>query len=337
MSLPRFLAWMLPLGPLIFGAGAACGQNPATGSGQAASTSSGQAFPNKPIRIITGEPGGGLDFAARLIAQGIAAPLGQTVVVDNRGGGTVLVDMLVRAPPDGHTLLLHASNIWLAPLLRDHVQYDPLRDLLPVTLTSMAPNILVAHPALPANSVKELIALAKTRPGALNYSSGSTGSTSHLAAELFKFMAGVNLVRIPYKGSGPAITSLIAGEVQVMFSSAGGVTPHIKSGRLKALAVSSAQPSALFPDLPTVAAAGLPGYESVSVAAIFAPAKTPALVINRLNREVVGFLRTPDAGQRFLSSGVETVGSSPAQLSATMKSDIARLGKVIKDAGIREE
>ena len=150
-------------------------------------------------------------------------------------------------------------------------------------------------------------------------------------------MAGVNIVRIPYKGTGPALTGLIAGDVQVMFPSAGGVTPHIKSGKLKALAVTSSQPSALFPDMPTVAASGLPGYESASVAAMFAPAKTPAVVINRLNREVVGFLRTPDASQRFLSSGVETVGSSPAQLSATMKSDIARLGKVIRDAGIREE
>ena len=151
MLLPRFVSWIFPLGLMIFGAGA-CGQN----------------YPNKPIRIITGEPGGGLDFATRLIAQGIAAPLGQTVVVDNRGGGAVVVDMVVRAPPDGHTLLLHAGNTWLAPLLREHVPYDPLKDLLPVTLTSTAPNILVVHPTLPANSVKELIALAKARPGALN-------------------------------------------------------------------------------------------------------------------------------------------------------------------------
>ena len=247
------------------------------------------------------------------------------------------MDIVVKAAPDGHTLLLHAGNIWLAPLLRDHVSYDPLRDLSPVTLTSTAPNILVVHPAVPANSVKELIALAKARAGAMNYSSGSTGSSSHLAAELFKAMAGVNIVRITYKGTGPALTALLAGEVQAMFPSAGGVVPHIKSGKLKAMAVTSAQPSALFPGIPTVAASGLPGYESASVAALFAPAKTPAVIINRLNREVVRFLRTTEASERFLSSGVETVGSSPAQLAATIKSDIARMGKVIKDAGIREE
>ncbi len=310
-------------------ASAALAQVPAAGPAQG--------YPNKPIRIVTGEPGGGLDFATRLIAQGITGPLGQTLVIDNRGGGIVLIDIVAKAPPDGYTLLLHASNIWLAPLLRDNVPYDPLKDLAPISLTSMAPNILVANPAVPANSVQELIALAKSRPGELNYSSGSTGSTSHLAAELFKVMAGVNIVRIPYKGSGPALTSLISGQVQVMFASAGGVVPHLKSGRLKSLAVTSARPSALFPDMPTVASSGLPGYESSSVAAVFAPAKTPATIINRLNQEMVRFLRAPEATQRLLSSGVEPVASSPAQLAATMKSDIAKMGKVIKDAGIREE
>ena len=294
-------------------------------------------YPNKPIRIVTGEPGGGLDFATRSIALGITGALGQPVIIDNRGGGIVLIETVAKASPDGYTLLLHASNIWLAPLLRDKVPYDPLRDLAPVSLTSMAPNVLVVHPAVPANSVKELIALAKSRPGELNYSSGSTGATSHLAAELFKVMAGVNLARIPFKGSGPALSSLIAGQVQIMFASSGGVVPHLKSGRLKPLAVTSAQPSALFPEMTTVASSGLTGYESVSVAAVFAPARTPTTVINRLNQEIVRYLRTPEANQRFLASGVETVGSSPAQLLATMKNDIARTGKVIKDAGIREE
>jgi tripartite-type tricarboxylate transporter receptor subunit TctC len=325
MSQLRCAVLLVSAGAAAIGAGSVCGQTGVAG------------YPHKSIRIVTGEPGGGLDFATRLVVQGITGPLGQTVVVENRGGGPVLVDIVVKAAPDGYTLLLHASNIWLAPLLRDRVSYDTLKDLQPITLTSMAPNIVVANPSLPANSIRELIALAKARAGALNYSSGSTGSTSHLAVELFKAMAGVNFVRIPYKGSGPALTSVMAGEVQIMFPSAGGVSPHIKSGKLKALAVTSAQPSKLFPDMPTVAASGLPGYESSSVAALFSPARTPMAVVNRLNREIVRYLATPEANQRFLSSGVETVGSTPEQLFATMKSDIARMGKVIKDAGIREE
>ena len=321
MFIPRFVVCAFTAGVMGFGAGLACGQN----------------YPNKPIRIITGEPGGGLDFAVRLIAQGITGPLNQTVIVDNRGGTNIVVEIFGKAAPDGYTLLLYAGTIWLTPLLRDKVSYDPLKDLQPVTLTSTAPNIVVVHPAVPVNSVKDLIALAKARAGALNYSSGSTGSSSHLAAELFKSMAGVNMVRIPFKGTGPAVSSLIAGEVQVMFASASGVVTHIKSGKLKALAVTSAQPSALFPGMPTVAASGLPEYESASVSALFAPSKTPAVIVNRLNREVVRYLRTPEASERFLSSGVETVGSTPAQLATLMKSDIARMGKVIKDAGIREE
>ena len=300
---------------------------------------SGQGFPNKPVRIVTSEPGGGLDFAARLISQGITSSLGQPVIVENRGGagGLIAIETVAKAQPDGYTLLLYGSTIWLVPFLRENVSYDPVRDFSPVILAVSSPNIVVVHPSIAANSVKELIALAKAKPGVLNYGSGALGASSHLSVELFKAMAGVNIVRIPYKGSGPALNGLIAGQVQVMFATSGGVVPHIKSGRLRALAVTSAQPSALMPDLPTVAASGLPGYVSASLGTIFAPAKTPAPLINRLNQEMVRFLRTADAKEQFLRSGVETVGSTPAELAATMKSEMARLGKVIKDAGIREE
>jgi tripartite-type tricarboxylate transporter receptor subunit TctC len=296
-------------------------------------------FPIRPIRIVTSEPGGGLDFAARLIAQGVSGPIGQALIVENRGGagGSIAIETVAKAQPDGYTLLLYGSTIWLVPFMRDRVTYDPVRDFAPVTLATISPNILVLNPAVPANSVKEFISLARAKPGELNYGSGALGASSHLAAELFKAMAGVNLTRVPYKGSGPALIGLVAGQVQVMFATAGGVSPHIKAGRLKALAVSTAQPSALFPGLPTIAASGLPGYESASMGTIFAPAKTPGAVIKRLNTEIVRYLHTPEAREKFLAGGVETVGSSPEQLAATMKAEMTRLGKVIKDAGIREE
>ena len=200
-----------------------------------------------------------------------------------------------------------------------------------------SPSVLVVHPAVAAKSVKELIALARASPGELNYASGPTGVSNHLAAELFKAMAGVNLVRIPYKGGGPAVNALIAGEVQVSFPSAAGVTQHIRSGRLRALAITSAQPSVLFPELPTLAASGLAGYESEGLAGVFAPAKTPAVLINRLNQEIVRCLDRTDVREKFLKAGLETVGSSPQEFGAKIKSEITRLGKVIKDAGIRSE
>ena len=323
MPMPGFLAWIFPIAIISFGAGLVSGQD----------------YPSKPIRIVTAEPGGSSDFAARVIAQGLSRNFGHKVVVENRGGGSGIIaaQTVAKAPPDGYTLLYYGPAIWLLPFLQDNVPYDPVRDFSPITLPVRSPNILVVHPSLPVRSVKELIALAKARPGELNYGSASRGSASHLAPELFKVMAGVHIVQVSYKGGGPALIDLIAGQVQLMFGSATSVAPHLRSGRLRALAITSAQPSALLPDLPTIAASGLPGYEAVSIYGMFAPANTSATIINQLNQEIVRVLNTPNAKEKFFSVGVETVGSSPEQLAAAIKTDMARMGKVIKDASIRAD
>jgi len=301
-----------------------------------ASMAFGQDFPNKPIRIVTSEAGGGNDFTARLIAQGLTASWGQQVVVDNRPSGVIPGYTVSKATPDGYTLLVSSGILWLIPFLQNNVPFDPVKDFLPITLTNVAPNILVVHPTLAETSVKELIDYAKSRPGELNYASAGSGSSAHLSAELFKAMAGVNIVRISYKGTGPALNDLIGGHVQLAFFPVAAVVAHVKSGRLKALAVTSAEPSALFPGLPTVAAT-VPGYESVTITGIFAPAKTPVVRINQLNQEIVRFLTKTDTKERFLAVGVEPVGSSPQELAARIKSEMAKMGKVIKDAGIRAD
>ncbi len=294
-----------------------------------------QPYPNKPIRLVTSEPGGGSDFAARLIAQGLTNVIGQRVVVDNRG--FIAGDIVARAAPDGYTLILYGSPLWLAPFLRKNVPFDPVKDFAPVSLVVNTPNVLVVHPAAGVKSVSELIAIARARPGELNYSSASTGSTQHLGAELFKSMANVNIVRVPYKGSGPALTAVIGGQVQMMIPSAGSASAHVKSGRLRALAVTSAQPSALAPGLPTMAAAGLPGYESSSPFGIFAPAGTPVGIVRQLSTALSKVAGTPDIRDKFFNSGVETVGSTPEQLAATIKIEMAKWGKLIREVGIREE
>ncbi len=303
-----------------------------------AGTLSAQSFPLKPVRIVTAEPGGGNDLAARLIAPGMSSSLGQQVIVDNRGGasGTIAAELVAKSAPDGYTLLLYSSAIWILPSMRT-VPYDPVRDFSTITLAATAANILVVHPSLPVKSVKDVIALAKSRPGELNYSSGGTGSSGHLSGALLNSMAGIDIVRVIYKGTGPALTALIGGEVQVAFPAAGAVASHVKSGKLRALAVTSTKPSALAPGVPTIAASGLPGFESVSTYGIFAAAKTPAAVIARLNQEVVRVLAVADVKEQFLKAGMETVGSTPEEFSAAMKSEMSRMGKVIKDAGIREQ
>ena len=295
-----------------------------------------QNYPTKPIRLVTAEAGGGSDFVARLTAQGLSASLGQPVIVDNRTSGVIPGDIVAKSPADGHTLFVTASNFWLGPFVRK-LPYDTIKDFSPVILVATTPSIIAAHPSVQAASVKDLIALIKVRPGELNYASSSVGSSNHLAAELFKAMAGVNIVHVPYKGTGQALTALIGGQVQLMFASAGGAMPHVKSGKLKGLAVTSAQPSAQAPGLPTVAASGLPGYESITIYGMYAPAKTPAAVINRLNQEIARFLRTPEAKEKLFHAGVEAVGSSPEQFAATVKLEAAKWGKLIKDLGIREE
>ena len=298
-----------------------------------------QNYPTRPVRLVTAEPGGGNDFAARLIVQGLGGSLGQHMIVDNRGGagGLIAVNVALKAQPDGHTLLLYANNVWIIPLLRRSAPYDAVRDFVPITLAAKAPNAVVVHPSLPVKSIAQLIALAKARPGELNYGSGGNGSSTHLAVELFKSMAGVDIVRVVFKGNAPAQNALFSGEVQLMIAPAGSLASHLNSARLRALAVTSAQPSPLLPGLPTMAASGLPGYESMQIYGVFAPAKTPAAIVGRLNEEIVRVVQRPDVRDKFLAAGVEPVGSTPQELAATIKSEIVRIGKVIKDAGIRDE
>ena len=294
---------------------------------------SAQTYPTKPVRIVVTGVGSGGDFAARLIAQGVTATLGQALIVDNRGSGNLPAEIVAKAAPDGYTLCLSAAPLWITPFLRK-TAYDPLRDFAPVTLAISSPNILVVHPALPVKSVRDLIALIRAKPGALNYATSGIGASSFLAAELFKSMLRADMVRVNYKSGGLALTELISGQVQLMFANAGPVATHLQSGRLKALAVTSAKPSALMPGLPTIAAGGLPGYELVSVQGIFAPAGTPEAVITRLNREFIPFLRRADTREKFFAAGVEAIGGTPEELAATLKSEMARLGKVIQATGI---
>ncbi len=308
---------------------------PSLSSSAHTQTPSASGYPTRPIRIVTAEAGGGGDFAARLIAQGLSTALNQQVIVDNRG--ITAIEIVAKAQPDGHTLLLNSGRLWIGPLLKNNIPYDVLRDFTPVTLAVSTPNVLVVHPSLAAKSVQELIALAKTRPGQLNYSTGTTGATSHLAAELFKAMAGANIVRITYKGNGPALSALLAGEVHMMFPTASGYSPHANSGKLRALAVTGSVTSALAPGLPTVSAAGLPGYESISIIGIFMPAKATSAIVSRLNEEIVRFVRLPESRERLLNAGLEPVGSTPQQLLVAVKSETTKLGKIIRDAGITGE
>ena len=300
-----------------------------------AGVASGQGYPTEPIRIFCGASGSNSNLVSRLVAEEISGPLGQPVVVDGRGG-LLSIESVLKARPDGHTLLLYGSVVWIEPLLRK-TNWDPLRDFAPVTTATITPNVITVHPSLPVKSVKQLIALAKARPGELNYGSASAGATSHLGAELFKSMAGVNIVGVKYRGNGLAIIDLIGGHIEMVFIAVASVAPHIKSGRLRGLAVASAKPSRLLPDLPTVTASGLPGYVSESQLGILAPAKTPATIINRLNREIVRFLQTAKAQEQFSRMGSEAAGSSPQEFESTIRCEVAKLGKVIKDAGIRAD
>jgi len=296
---------------------------------------SGQDFPTKPIRIVSAEPGGGNDFAARVVAQGLGS-LGQPVIVENRPGGVIPGAIVAKAAPDGYTLLAYGVALWMAPFLNNDIPYNPVRDFAPVTLVANSPSVLVVYPAVAAKSAKELIALAKANPGQLNYASTSTGSPAHLAGELFKFLAGVDIVRISYKGAAAGLIDVMSGRVHLQFGTATASTPHMKSGKLRALAVTSAKPTAVFPGLPTLAST-LPGYEAGSIYGVFVPARTPATIVARLNREIVRHLHTEEVKERFLSVGVDVVGSPASELAAAIRSDMERLGKMIKDTGIRAD
>ncbi len=291
-----------------------------------------QTYPDRVVRIITTPAGSGSDFAARLVAQALSRTFGQQVIVDNRGNNAA--EIVIKSPLDGYTLLCWGSPVWITQLLLENLAWDPVRDLAPITMLASSPNVLVVHPSMPVRSVKELIALAKAKPGVLNYASpGTNGGAVFIAAELFKSMANVNIVHVPYKGTGPALLGVIGGEADLMFPSFVSVAPQIKAGKLRALAVTTARPSALAPGLPTVAAAsGLKGYESYGVFGMWAPMGTPAAIVTRLNQEIVKILNTADIKERFFNSGAEVVGNSAEEFSAFIKSDIEISGKLIKDA-----
>ena len=296
----------------------------------------GQEYPSKPVRIVTSGAGGSSDLIARMVAEGITGSLGQQVIVDNRPSGVIPGQVVSQAAPDGYTVLLGGNSLWVAPLLQN-TPYDVARDFSPITTTSRTPHIVVVHPSLPIKSIKELIALAKAKSGELNYASSGSGGSVHLASELFKSMAGVNIVRIAYKSGSSQMSDLIGGHVQILFGSGNSVVSYVKAGRLRALAISTRGPSVVFPGLPTVAASGLPGYEFVPVDGIFAPAKTPSTAITRLNQEIVRFLNVAQTKERFLNSASEAIGSTPEAFAATIKAEVARMGKLVKDADIRAE
>lgn len=293
-------------------------------------------YPTKPIRLLTAEVGGGSDFTARLLSARLTENLGQQIVVDNRVGGVIIGDIASKAQPDGYTLMLYSSALWLMPYLRSNVPYR-MDQFTPVVYISASPLILVVHPSVNARTTEELIALAKAKPGELNYASGPLGATPHLSGELFKYMTGTNIVHIPFKGVGLAVNDVIAGRVQIMFTSVGGAVPQVKAGRLRALAVTTAKPSPLLPSLPTVASAGLPGFESVSTNGLFTRAGTPPAVIDKLNRETNTLLARPEFREKFLSVGMELIGGPPAHFAEVIRSETERMSKVIKAAGLRAE
>ena len=297
-------------------------------------TVSGQDYPHKPVRILTAEAGSDTDIITRLIAEGLAMRFGQSVIVENRPA-SVRADVVGKGLPDGYTLLHTGGNFYIATLLQK-TSYDPIKDFLPVVMTVRDFNVLVVHPAVPANSVKELIALAKAKPGGLNYAGGSVGGGGHLSAELFKAMAGVNIVRIPYKGGSGSLNAVLGGEVQLTFGNVTSLEPHIKSGKVRALGVTSAQPSTLASGIPPIGAS-LPGYEATGGTGMYAPAKTPTAIIKRLNQEIVRVLNQPEMKQKFFNSGVEAVGGTPEEFAVTIKAELAKWGKLIKDAGIKVE
>ena len=304
---------------------------------QPATPGAGNDYPVKPVRIVTSEAGGGNDFTARLVARGIASGLGQQVIVENRPSGVIPGETVAKAQPDGYTLLIYGGTFWIGPLLQPKVPYDVLRDFAPITLISSSPNVLLVHPSLPVRNVKDLILLAKSRPGQLNYASPSVGSAQHLAAVLFKSMSATDIVRVSYRGNGAAMTAVISGEVQLFFSPVASVGSHVKSGRAKALAVTALKPFSQMPGVPSIAASGLPGFESTSMSGMFAPSGTSVAVINRLNQETVKFLHSAEAREKLLAVGVEPAATPAEVFAAAIKSEMARMGKVIRDAGIRIE
>jgi len=297
-------------------------------------------YPSRPIRfVVPYPPGGPLDIMARAIGQKLAQTWGQPVVVDNRAGagGNIGADLVAKSAPDGYTLLMgavatHAIN----PTLYGKLPYDPVRDFTPVALVAQVPNVLVVNPAVPAKSVRELIELARAKPGSLNFGSGSTGSTGHLAGELFKTMAGVQMAHIPYKGGSPAMADLLAGQVQLMFDNLANALPNVKAGRLRALAVTTQKRSPFMPDLPTIAESGLPGFDLTTWFGVMLPAGTPPGIVARLNAEIVRGLSAPDMRERLAAMGAQPpADNTPENFTAFIRAEAARYARVVRDSGAR--
>jgi tripartite-type tricarboxylate transporter receptor subunit TctC len=299
-----------------------------------------QDYPTRPVRLIVPTaPGGGTDISARLIAPRLSEVLGQTVVVENRAGGntSVGVEFVARSPHDGYTLLMGISSITINPHTQSKVPYDPVKDFAPVTQVVVVPLLLVSHPSLPARSLKELIAFTRTRPGQLNYGTGSVGSNPHLAMELFLSMAGLKVVHVPYRGQGPAMIDLVAGHLQLMMANLLTALPHVRSGRARAYGVSSIQRSNVAPEIPTIAEAGVPGYEVVQWFGVLAPANTPRDIIARLHAATVRVLQDPSVKERFAGDGADTIGNTPEEFAAIIRADLKKWGKMVKDAGIKPD
>ncbi len=318
----RFSVWAICAAAMVPGAGVANAQN----------------YPNQSIRIVTSTLGMGVDVAARIIAPGLAENLGQQVIVVNTpGGGPASGEVVAKAPGDGYTLVLGGSTFVLLKSLQDKLPWDPVRDFSPITMVASAPNILLVHPSLPVKSVKELVSMARLKPGVLHYGAGGAASPNLLAGDLLKAMARINIITVSFRGLAPALNALIGGEVELGFASAVSAMPHVRTGKLRALAVTAAQPTILAPGLPTVAASGVPEYESVSIYGLLAPVTTPVTIINRLHQEIIRVLNTEDIKEKFFKFGADTSGISPQQYAARISSDIAVMGKIIRDNGIRGE
>jgi len=312
----------------------------ATALGATPAVFAAETWPSRPIRMIVAyPPGGGTDQVGRVMAEQLAQSLGQNVVIDNRGGatGNIGTELAARALPDGYTLLMgnvapNAVNVSLFKKLG----FDPVKDFSPVSLVAVTPNILVAHPSMPVKTVADLVALAKSKPGSLNFPSAGVGSSSHLAGEMLKSLAKIDMVHVPYKGGGPALIATISGQVQIMFATMPAAMPHVKSGKVRPVAVTTAKRSQAMPDLPTIAESGVKGYEASTWYGLLAPARTPKPVIDRLHGETVKILAGP-VRQRLEAQGFEPDGGTPAAFAAYIKSEITKWAKVIKEAGIPAE
>jgi len=299
-----------------------------------------QDYPVKPIRLVVPySPGGPVDIVGRIVAQKLTPALSQQVIVDNRagGGGNLAVEIVAKSAADGYTLLMGANGTnAINPGLYPHLAVDPARELAPITMIASSPMILVVHPSLSAHSVKEFVALAKSKPGAINFASSGNGSTAHLASELLKSMTGINIVHVPYKGAGPALTDLVGGQVQTMITGVSSTLPYVKGGRLRPLAVSSDKRLAILPDVPALAEE-VAGYEVNTWYGVFAPVQTPRPIIDKLNRTLASLFATADARERLAALGAEPVTMPPEQFAAAIHKETVKWAKVIKNAGVRPE